>query len=156
MEGYVSKPVRPEVPRRGIELTTRGASSPNSPQTPVSHERPGQSEWDLKQLMERLDGDHEFLRELLVIFQQDAQANTDKARAALASGDFAALTRAAHTLKGMLKNLAMGAAAQTASDLEQASRKELHAESEQGLQQLNKELAALFPEVEAQLSEVKS
>ncbi len=114
------------------------------------------SRWDLKELMERLEGDQEFLRELLVIFQQEAHTNVEKARAALGSGDFATLARAAHTLKGMLRNLAMGAAAQTASDLEQTGRKELRAESERGLQQLEKDLAELFPEVEGQLAEVKS
>lgn len=114
------------------------------------------SQWDLKELMERLEGDQEFLRELLLIFQKDAHINLEKARAALTSGDFVTLARAAHTLKGMLKNLAMGAAGRTAADLETAARKELRAESEHGLQQLEKDVAGLFPEVEAQLAEVKS
>ena len=106
--------------------------------------------------MERLDGDGEFLRELLVIFQQEAPANLVKSRDALAAVDFSGLTHTAHTLKGMLKNLAMGAAAETASALETTARKELMEESKQRLEQLAGELESLFPEVEARLAEVKS
>lgn len=113
-------------------------------------------DWDLKELMERLDGDEEFLRELLVIFQKDAPTNLADCRRALAAGDFPGLTRAAHTLKGMLKNLAMGAAAQTAAALETAAREESTEASKQLLEQLASELEGLFPEVEARVAEVKS
>jgi len=106
--------------------------------------------------MERLDGDEDFLRELLAIFHQDAPANLACCRGALAAGEFPGLTRAAHRLKGMLKNLAMGAAAETAADLETTARKELIEESKQHLEQLAGELESLFPEVEARLAEVRS
>jgi len=113
-------------------------------------------DWDLNELMERLDGDEEFLRELLVIFQQDAPVNLAKSREALAARDFGELTRAAHTLKGMLKNLAMGAAGETAAALEAAARKEQREESKDRLEQLARELEEILPEVEARLAEVKS
>jgi len=113
-------------------------------------------DWNMKELMERLGGDQEFLRELLVIFQQTAPENLLKSREALASGDFPGLTHAAHTLKGMLKNLAMGAAGQTAAALEAASREKSMEESKQQLEQLSGELQGLFLAVEARLAEVKS
>src|SRR5260370_37744891 len=78
-------------------------------------EQPRQAVWDLKELMDRLDGDEKFLRELLVIFRQDARMNLEKSRKAMAGLDFESLTRTAHTLKGMLRNLSMGAAAGTAA-----------------------------------------
>src|SRR5260370_19541651 len=85
-------------------------------------EQPRQAVWDLKELMDRLDGDEDFLRELLVIFRQDARMNLEKSRKAMAGLDFESLTRTAHTLKGVLRNLSMGAAAETAGALVKSSR----------------------------------
>jgi HPt (histidine-containing phosphotransfer) domain-containing protein len=118
-------------------------------------EPPTQASWSFEELMLRLDGDQEFLRELLVIFRQDARNNLEKSRDAMARGDFEALSRAAHTLKGMLRNLAMGRAAHVAAALEDAARKSLPQASAMLLPQLQMELEGLLPEVEAQLAEVK-
>jgi HPt (histidine-containing phosphotransfer) domain-containing protein len=113
-------------------------------------------EWDIPELLERLDGDEEFLRELLVIFQQDAPKNLEASRQALAARNCADLTRAAHTLKGMLKNLAMKAAAQTAAALEDAARKDRVAESGEHFLVLERELEVLRHLVEARLAEARS
>lgn len=129
MDGYPSKPNRQELPR---------------------------SDWDLKELMDRLDGDQEFLRELLVIFQQDARMNLEKSRTALERNDLTGLSRAAHTLKGMLRNLAMGSAAETAAALEKAASAGLPEESAELLVRLGNELGEILPEVEAHLAGVKS
>jgi HPt (histidine-containing phosphotransfer) domain-containing protein len=118
-------------------------------------EAPPQAAWNFEELMLRVDGDQEFLRELLVIFQQDARSNLEKSRDAMARGDFVSLSRAAHTLKGMLRNLAMGRAAHVAAALEDAARKSLPEASAMLLPQLQMELEGLLPEVEAQLAEVK-
>jgi HPt (histidine-containing phosphotransfer) domain-containing protein len=111
--------------------------------------------WDFEELMLRLDGDQEFLRELLVIFQQDAWSNVEKSCDAISRGDFEALARAAHTLKGILRNQAMGRAADVAAALEEAARKALPEAWALLLPQLQQELEGLLPEVEAQLAEVK-
>ena len=127
----------------------------------TKHKRSGIAEkldplqWDLEELMERLDGDEAFLQELLEIFRQDGPANLLKSRDALAAGDFSGLTHAAHTLKGMLKNLAMRAAAEKAAALETAARKESIEGSRQCLEELVEAIESLFPEVEARLAEAK-
>lgn len=113
------------------------------------------SQWDLQEILERFDGDEEFLRELLLIFQQDAKKSLENAREALAEHNYPALTRAAYTLKGTLKNLAMKAAAQAAANLEDAARKESATELENDLRVLDKEMNELLPHVEARLGEVK-
>jgi len=113
------------------------------------------SQWDLLELMERLDGDEEFLRELLLIFYQDARKLLGQAREALAARNYQDLTRAAHTLKGMLKNLAMKAAGLQAASLENAARKESPIEAEEHVRLLEKEMDELRPHVEARLGEVK-
>jgi len=112
-------------------------------------------DWDLNALMERLEGDREFLRELLTIFQQDVRSNLEKSQTALAGDRLIELSRAAHTLKGMLKNLSMGDAAQTAAALEQSAREGALESSRQLLGQLTRQLEEIQPEVAAQLAEVK-
>jgi hypothetical protein len=66
------------------------------------------------------------------------------------------LSRAAHTIKGMLRNLSMGAAAETAAKLEASSYDALHADSSELLNKLVRELDHILPEVEAQLAGVRS
>ncbi|HET6932048.1 MAG TPA: Hpt domain-containing protein [Candidatus Acidoferrum sp.] len=109
-------------------------------------------DWDVKELMERLDGDREFLQELLAMFRQDVRINLEKSRKAKAERDFESLSRTAHTLKGMLRNLSMQAAGETAAALEKAARENRQDDSEQLLDRLVKELEGILPEVEAQLA----
>ena len=116
----------------------------------------GKAEWGLEELMERLDGDREFLRELLVMFREDVRMNLQKSHAAIGIGDYEQLSRTAHTMKGMLRNLSMDAAAETAAALETASRESRGSDSKELLQRLEKELEEILPEVEAQLAGVRS
>lgn len=153
MDGYPSKPVRPEFLRNEIERVTGGDMGERPAETAV--DQPRKFDWDVKELMERLGGDEEFLRELLVIFQGDARMNLEKSRKAMAERDFESLARTAHTLKGMLRNLSMDAAAETAAALENASREKQQADSEQLLGKLVKDLEGILPEVEAQLAGVR-
>ncbi len=153
MDGYVTKPIRAEFLRNEIERVTGGVMK-SQPKEPAAVQ-PRQMEWDLKELMERLGGDQEFLRELLVMFREDVRMNLEKSRTALGKGDYEGLSRAGHTMKGMLRNLSMGTAAETAAALEQVSRENLQAESQELLERLAKELDGILPEVEAQLAEAK-
>lgn len=123
--------------------------------TDAAVEHPRQADWDIKELMDRLGGDEEFLRELLVIFRQDARLNLEKSRKAMGELDFESLTRTAHTLKGMLRNLSMGVAADTAAALESVSRERQQGNSGDLLGKLEKEMEGILPEVEAQLAGVK-
>jgi HPt (histidine-containing phosphotransfer) domain-containing protein len=115
-------------------------------------EPPRRIAWDLRELLERLDGDESFLQELLVMFREDTRLNLEKSRKAIAESDFASLSRVAHTLKGMLRNLSMNAAGETAAALETASRENRQGESTELLEKLEKELEGILPEVEAQLA----
>jgi HPt (histidine-containing phosphotransfer) domain-containing protein len=119
-------------------------------------EQPQQSDWDLKELMERLDDDQELLRELLVMFRVEVRINLEKTRSAIGTGDYEGLSRTAHTMRGMLRNLSMGAAAETAAALELASRDNQQRDSKELLEKLVKELEGILPEVEAQLAAVRS
>jgi len=153
MDGYVSKPIRTEFLRSEIERVT-GGDMRKQPMEKAA-EQPRQLDWDLKELMERLGGDQEFLRELLVMFREDVRMNLEKSRTAIGGGDYGGLSRTAHTMKGMLRNLSMGAAAETAAALEESSREGLQKESKELLEGLTKELEGILPEVDAHLAGVK-
>ena len=115
-----------------------------------------EEDWNIRELLHRLDEDQELLCDLLRIFRGDSQANLQKARAALAKGDLPGLMRVAHTLKGMLRNLSMNRAGERAFALESASRQGDGKEAEEILAQLEQAVAGLLPEVDAHLAELKT
>jgi len=80
--------------------------------------------WHVRELLERVDNDTEFFCDLLRMFREDARTGLEKAGLGLAEGNMAELSRAAHALKGMLRNLAMNQAAEAAYALEKAPREE--------------------------------
>jgi two-component system sensor histidine kinase/response regulator len=118
-------------------------------------ERAGKSAWNLKELMDRLEGDHELLRELLQMFRTDAEMNMRLAADALLRSDLESAGRAAHTLKGMLKNLAMNGPGEIAAALENAARDKNIQEATAQMPLLEKALKELQPEIETQLTEVQ-
>ena len=73
-------------------------------------------------LMERVDGDVEFLEETIAMLDEDSPALLDEIHAAAGSGDAAALIRPAHTLKGMLANFCAEPAETAARALETMGR----------------------------------
>ncbi len=73
-------------------------------------------------LMERVDGDVEFLEETIAMLDEDSPALLDEIHAAARSGDAAALIRPAHALKGMLANFCAEPAETAARELETMGR----------------------------------
>ena len=125
--------------------------------SPIPAEKPessGKSAWDVKELMIRLEGDHELLRELLQMFRTDAETNMRLAADSLMRSDLESAGRAAHALKGMLKNLAMNGPAEIAAALENAARDKNIQEVAAQMPLLEKALDELRPEIESQLTEV--
>jgi HPt (histidine-containing phosphotransfer) domain-containing protein len=114
------------------------------------------TKWDVKELLARLDGDQEFLCELLRIFREDSAANLEKASACLQKQDMQELARTAHTMKGMLRNLSMHRAGEIAYALEMAGCAEKGKDAEAFLAQLEQACAELLPEVEARLAGVEA
>ena len=140
----------------------RRQNSHASPLPPVGKRVPrneasnlAELDWDLKKLLERLEGDQGFLRELLASFREDYRACLHKVHRAMAESNLPELSRAAHTIKGMLRNLSMNSAAQTATALEKSAQDAAEKKSAQ-LLILEGDLAKILPEVEAQLAGVKA
>jgi HPt (histidine-containing phosphotransfer) domain-containing protein len=119
MERWFRKTTPEEAPQTELEHPASTAGTQKIPAQPCVE--PAELDWDLKELLERLDGDQGFLRELLAIFREDYRACLPKAHRAMAESDLSELSRVAHTIKGMLRNLSMNSAAQTAAALEKSA-----------------------------------
>lgn len=156
MDGYLTKPVRGEQLRQEIERVTSGASRMEESTMSQPPKELSAGEWDIQELLERLEGDQQFLRELLAIFREDSRAGLEKAKTAFAEGNLQELSREAHSLRGMLRNLSMNEAGEIAAVLETVSGKGLKGESGKLLRQLEQAFLEILPGVEAHLAEVKT
>ncbi len=78
--------------------------------------------FDHDELMERIDGDIEFLVESIEMLEEDVDPLLDNIREAAMARDASALVTPAHTLKGMLSNFCAEAAERAAHVLEMRGR----------------------------------
>ena len=148
MDGYASKPIIGELHLSGVE----SLESSVKPELPSSlRSNPEEVDWNLSELLERLEGDSEFLHELLEIFRRDCQSSLHKAQSAMADGNLPELSRAAHTIKGMLRNLSMNSCAEAAAGLELSAQTGDKRKSAEFLASLEAALTKILPQVEAQL-----
>lgn len=77
---------------------------------------------DLAELLERVENDRELVRNLLLIFKEEFPVHLQALRDAVDSNDGKKVATEAHTLKGMLSNLAASSVAAAAARLEQLGR----------------------------------
>jgi signal transduction histidine kinase/DNA-binding response OmpR family regulator/HPt (histidine-containing phosphotransfer) domain-containing protein len=132
MDDYLSKPidrVKLEVclehllPSTGSTgLTPANADVPAGAESAPQH-APMQPHHpiDWEALLESLDGDHEFARDLADAFIGTGDRELAAIAAALGTGDATALRQSAHTLKGVSANLRASAATSAAAQLEAAA-----------------------------------
>src|ERR1700759_1008696 len=105
-------------------------SNQSATSVPQSKACASRSEWEIVELLERVDGDEALIRELLVLFREDSPEELLKAKDFLAEEDWRGLSRAAHTMRGSLRYLSMNAAARIAEELEAVARNGRRKESE--------------------------
>jgi HPt (histidine-containing phosphotransfer) domain-containing protein len=106
------------------------------------------------ELLARVDNDREILRDLLVIFKEEFPGHLQALREAVDSGDAKLVVVAAHTLKGMLLNMAAGQAADAASRLEQMGRSGEVSKFQDALAAFERDAARLLPHLDACMAEV--
>jgi len=125
MDGYLPKPIRSQELDQLLEQYAARAQSNGSAQSGAT-EAPGteQNAVDTQELLERIGDDREFLTELVDTFRDDYRNHVESMRAAAEAGDGAGATRAAHSLRGALSNLAAKKAASLAAEIETAGRAE--------------------------------
>jgi CheY-like chemotaxis protein len=146
MDGYISKPIRPQELDEVLDLYRA-----NQPQETVAGTTSDlrDSSVCVEDLFERIDGDRVLLAELLDLLRQDSSVQLQAAHEAIANGDTATLQRVGHALKGALGNLAAPAASQTAGELESMGMTGEIAQAETKLCELESELARVLEALEA-------
>ena len=118
MDDYVAKPIHAKDLFAVIDrLTANAPPFPERPEEP-SPEEPQNGAIDKADVLSRVDGDVELLRELGEIFVAECPKLLTQVREAATAGDGDALGKAAHTIKGMLANLGAKSAADAALRLE--------------------------------------
>jgi HPt (histidine-containing phosphotransfer) domain-containing protein len=106
------------------------------------------------ELLARVDNDRELLYELLRIFKEEFPRHLQALREAVGSGDGKLVAAAAHTLKGMLLNLAAAPAAAAVARLEQAGRNGEKSGFQDALAAFERDASSLLPQLDACMAEV--
>ncbi|MEP6936532.1 MAG: PAS domain S-box protein, partial [Chthoniobacterales bacterium] len=146
MDGYITKPIRPEELWQAIE-TLLPAVSP-LPQAPAATM---QANSDLMQsaALESVGGDVEGLQELANIFLDESSKLMPEIREAVARGDATAFRNGAHTLKGAVGIFGADAARDAARRLESLGREGDLAHAHQAYTALETEMDLLKPTLAA-------
>jgi CheY-like chemotaxis protein len=100
MDGYVSKPLKPEDLFAVLEGAVPAAAGGPAPPAPAPQPPPPPPGPDRAKLLKRFGGDADLLAELSGIFLDEAPGLVAAIRAAVAAGDAEAMRVTAHTLKG--------------------------------------------------------
>jgi two-component system, sensor histidine kinase and response regulator len=111
------------------------------------------STFDHEELLARVENDRELLRELLMIFREEFPGQLLALREAVESKDGTRVAAAAHSLRGMLSNLAATKAAATAARLEQMGRKEEVSGFQEAFTTLENDAKKLLPQLDACMAE---
>lgn len=136
MDGYLAKPIsverlRKEL-RRVLACAAEGAWSgdgardmpprPAAPGSPPSITGDPQIVFDRRRALAVVEGDEALFRELAALFVEDAPVRLRELDAALGARNWRDLSRAAHTLKGVLGNFAAQEGQAVAARLELAAK----------------------------------
>jgi len=140
MDAYVSKPIDSGLLFDAIEKLTRNAGNPDNTED-------GSAVMDKNMLLNAFDGDWDFLKEVVDVFLTDYPRLVDDLRRANREGDAGTLMRAAHSLKGMLRNFEAEPAAEVAFVLEELN----NADDFDGVAETIEDLAGQIAEVDKAL-----
>jgi len=152
MDDYIPKPVHSKELFAVIDRLTANAPTPPE-RAELSPEAPQYGALDKAEVLSRVDGDIELLRELSGIFVAEYPKLLSKVREAMTEGNGEALAKASHTIKGMLANLGARSAAEAALRLEKlpagnepSDADEAYAVLEKEIERFSHALAALLEE----------
>jgi CheY-like chemotaxis protein len=155
MDDYVSKPIHAKDLFAVIDRLTANASTPAPPPERAAPppEEPQNGALDKDEVLARVDGDMELLRELHGIFVAEYPKLLSRVREAMTERNGEALGKAAHTIKGMLSNLGAKSAAEAALRLEKmpageglSGADEAYTVLEREIERFSRALAALLKE----------
>ncbi|RPJ41203.1 MAG: sensor histidine kinase, partial [Candidatus Latescibacterota bacterium] len=155
MDGYVTKPIRPQTLLGAIaeffDAPVGGRAEERPPEPPV--ERP--EEFDFAAALDFVDGDIELLREMAVVFLEEAPRLVSSVEAAIESRDAGSLERAAHALKGTVGSFAAKKAYEAARLVEDAARAGRADDAAEAAIALREEMGRLIPSLAALPSRIE-
>jgi two-component system, sensor histidine kinase and response regulator len=154
IDGYVSKPVRSVLLRAEIDRLARALVLPEEHVMKETEKVSSNLIFDHGELLRRVDNDRELLHDLLTIFKEEFPRHLQALREAVDSGDGKLVAVAAHTLRGMLLNLAAGQAATAVARLEQMGRGGEPSRFQEAFKAFEKDAMKLLPQLDARMAEV--
>jgi two-component system, sensor histidine kinase and response regulator len=116
MDGYLSKPIRPQQLDEVLDASLVEKENKASP--PETRVNATNGSVDVAQLLDRLDDDRALLGELFELFRSDARISLQETQKAIDAQNSARLQAVGHALKGTLSNLSAARASELAGDLE--------------------------------------
>ena len=119
MDTYLSKPIRPDVLFAAIDEVIPGRERAPAASPPADLSLTAVEVLDEAGILAVVSGNSDLLRELAELFLEDSPQRLLEIRKALDSGNFDALQRAAHTLKGSAGSLCGKRAAELALRIEE-------------------------------------
>jgi len=109
--------------------------------------------FDFEELLARVENDRELMRDLLLIFKAEFPEHHRALGEAVGSGDAKRIVSEAHSLKGMLSNLAAHECAEAAARLELLARNGGTSEFKERFAEFERLASELLPELESCLME---
>lgn len=100
--------------------------------------------FNLRELMNEIDGDYEFLAESLEMFEEDAPELLSRIKDGLARNDADVVWQNAHSIKSMVGNFFAQPAFDAASSIESMGRQGALSGIDKALEVLEKEIVRLF------------
>ncbi|SNT43935.1 MHYT domain-containing protein, NO-binding membrane sensor [Granulicella rosea] len=146
MDGYLSKPIRPQELDEVLDKYLAGESEPVAETTAASV---GDASVEIEELLERIGGDRDLLAELLELYREDYPVQVEAGREALRNNDPAALQAMGHRMKGAMSNLAAPEASRLAGELESSGRDKNLSSASATLEALDRELLRVAQALEA-------
>jgi PAS domain S-box-containing protein len=168
MDGYVSKPIRPDELWHEIARLLPDRDDPGSQgRLPASGApKSGSLSWsdsiavrleaafDRKELLNRVGGDRQSFHEIVDLCRAECPRLTQAIREAINQDSLADAERAAHSLKGTVSSIAARAATATACQIEESARNGDMSGAREGLNQLEEQMQQLWCQLELVAGEV--
>jgi two-component system, sensor histidine kinase and response regulator len=162
-DDYVSKPIRTSdllaAMDRSMTLRVDAppkiSSSPEPPPAPPTTDSAPRV-FDVNDALDRVEGDHDLLEEIIRIFRGECSSNMDAIRRAVAAGDAHLLERLAHTIKGASANLSAVVVSDAAFKLEKLAAAGNLANAGESIDKLQREIDRLLPELASVCQNVTS
>ena len=139
MNGYIAKPINARDLFEAVESIQCGLHDQDKPLTAA----PREPKPDKAQLLERVGGDADLLKEVVHIFVHEFPKTVARMKSAMRNRDFHSLERAAHAMKGSVGNFRATSAVDAASALEAMAKDQDIASVAQAINALEQELNPL-------------